>query len=474
MSNLPAIYVHRVAPIKNMFFPGISGIGTPEGNQNPLGSQIREDAKRLNEYRGPVQVIRVKVDTSYWRAAVSEAERPMPALPYRVQMQTIFLDTALNGHVSACMQKRKNLTLLKKYHICDDKGNTDEVATELLNTDWFNLMRNYIHDATFYGYSLISFGDIVDGSFPDVQITRRTDVSPDRLVLSSFQYIPIGIEFMKPAAQDANGQSYFDWSLYVPTPSENGVSKCGYGLLYKVALYEIIMRSLIGWNTDYTERYGMPTAVIKTAKDSEEERGKAEQAAQQLGSSGYLILDKMDEYELVSPEGAGTGWQSYDNFEMRLKKTISGLILGHEDGISSQPGKMGGQQGAKGQDQDDSPIGRALAECESTDSHFEEYVINNHLLPKLIKLGFKIPVGKKYRLKNDQEEQQEKKKEAELAQLWANVALAMSQASIKIDVNDFVDKSGVKATEAPEPPTLEPFNPKLKAKLLNTYKSHVH
>ena len=39
--------------------------------------------------------------------------RSLPALPYRVMMQQIYIDTVLNGHVSACIQKRKNLTLLK-------------------------------------------------------------------------------------------------------------------------------------------------------------------------------------------------------------------------------------------------------------------------------------------------------------------------------------------------------------------------
>lgn len=456
-----------ITRVRNMFFPGIAGSGPPNATNQVIYSGIEKDPKELNKYRGPVQLLRIKVDTSIWRSSIQEAERPLPSLPYRVIMQQIYIDTVLNGHVAACMQKRKDIILLKDFHICDDNDVTNEAATELLNTDWFQLMRNYIHDAQYYGYSLITFGDMVDGSFPNVQITRRSDVSPDRLNLASFMYIPTGINFMEG--------EYFDWSLYVPTPSENGVSKCGYGLLYKVALYEIGLRSIIGWNMDYIERFGQPTTVIKVQADNEEERDRAEQAAIKLGSSGSLIIDKNDEFELVSDSDSGSGWQSYDNLESRFKKTISFLLLGHEDAASSQPGKLGGAQGSKqGMDQDDSPIGRALAACESKDRKFEENVVNNMLIPKLIKLGIKIPVGLKYRLKNDNEREHEDRKETEKAQGWANVAVAMSQAGIKMDAKDFTEKTGINATDAPEPVMSTPFSAKLKAKLNKTYGKHKH
>lgn len=442
---------------KALFFPGIGGKGSPDYFAGQMYPGIESDPKNLNKWRGPVQVLRLKVDLGILKQAVIEAERPLPALPYRVQLQTIFLNTIDNGTVYACIQKRKNLTLLKKFVIVDEKDNIDDEATKLLDTNWFHLMRNYIHDAQYYGYSLITFGDMVDNFFSDVQITRRTDVSPDRLNLASFPYIPTGINFMEG--------DFYDWSLYVPTPSENGVSKCGYGLLYKVAPYEIIIRSLTGWNTDYTERYGMPTAVIKTVKDNEEERAKAEQAAQQLGSNGYLILDLQDEYDLINGDSAGTGWKSYDNLESRCKKAIASIILGHEDGLSSSGGKLT-------KDDEESPQQKAQRECESIDTRFEEHIVNNILLPKLIKLGIKIPIGKKYKLSNDLETEKEEKHDTDTAAAWAKIALDMKNAGIKLDAKDFEEKTGLKTTDIVEPvspASSEPFSPTLKKKLQNTY-----
>ena len=468
MSNkyFPVKQVVKSNGIKNTFFPGITGFGMPDPNAK-LQANIINNAKNLNQYRAPYQVVRVKVDTSFWRSAVNEAERPASSLPYRVQMQTIYLDTVLNGHVSACMRKRKDLSLLKKFHLCDESDITNKAATAILESNqWFQLCREYIHDAQYYGYSLITFGDLINGALPKLTVTRRTDVSPDRECLSTMPYIPTGINFNDPSYQSPDGGFPFDWSLWVTTPTEDGISTCGYGMLYKVALYEIIMRSLIGWNTDYTERYGMPTAVVKTVDNSNEERDRAEEAAQKLGSSGYLILNTNDEYELVSGDQAGTGWKSYDNLETRCKKAISTIILGHEDGIASSGGKMT-------KDDDESPQAKALIEKETTDCRFEENVINDLLIPKLIKLGFNIPIGLKYKIKNDAELIEENENKAKRAKDWSEVAMNMTSAGLKVDATEFSELSGMKIEEAPAPAT--PVNPafsnRIKAKLNKTYAS---
>ena len=81
-----------VPSIKNMFFPGVGSSGSPDATTEAMTQNIDRNAKQLNKYRGPVQLVRIKVDTSFWRSAILEAERPLAALPYRVQMQQIFID----------------------------------------------------------------------------------------------------------------------------------------------------------------------------------------------------------------------------------------------------------------------------------------------------------------------------------------------------------------------------------------------
>ena len=67
------------------------------------------------------------------------------------------------------------------------------------------------------------------------------------------------------------------------TPSDTGQSDCGYGLLYKVALYEIFLRNTLGYNGDFVELYSQPYRIGKTTKTNEDERALLEQALQKYG-----------------------------------------------------------------------------------------------------------------------------------------------------------------------------------------------
>ena len=120
----------------------------------------------------------------------------------------------------------------------------------------------------------------------------------------------------------------------------------------------------------------------------------------------------------------------------------------------------------------ESPTAQALNECESTDSRFEENVINNILIPKLIKLGFKIPIGKSYRLRNDQELYAENQMEAAKVKAWADIAVSMKNAGMQMGVEEFSEKTGLEKVEIAEEPTADMgFNPKVKAKINEVYRN---
>jgi len=201
----------------------------------------RVSANRLPSYPIAVSLDRTAQDVLSWREAIKEAERS--TLPFRVKMQRIYLDTVLNGHVYACIEKRKNLTLLKDYHICDDKGQTDEYWTKIFKDRQFKLLLNYALDAKFYGYSLITWTGIRDNKLVGVSPLKRWHVSPDGPYYSSMIYAGQGIEFMNPDFKDNNGNSYYNNTLYVDTPNDHATSLCGFGILYQVAIYEIFHRA---------------------------------------------------------------------------------------------------------------------------------------------------------------------------------------------------------------------------------------
>jgi uncharacterized protein with gpF-like domain len=376
----------------------------------------RTDANKMTTaYHLP----RIRQDIKSWRDAILEAE--MPYVPYRVKMQLIFEDTALNGHVKACVQKRKNLTLLKEFAVQDEKDNKNENWTRFFKKKWFSDLINYILDAQFYGFSYINWTGISNNKLDGVHIIRRQFISPDRNKITSYPYSPTGVDLMD--------NDIADWTMYVDTPSENGKSPCGYGLYYIAAMYEIILRNLLGQNADFTELFAQPVRWAKSTKREGIEYDMLEQALVNMGSSAYIITDPQDEITLLGGGSIGTGYQSYDNLEARCEKKISKVLLGHADAMDSVPGKLGSGQNKN------NPVEMALAEVETTDNQFCENVINDIFIPKLRNLGFNIPANLFFHFSNNKEKDEVVDKEDDRISKAAVFVKTFFDAGMEVDID---------------------------------------
>ena len=434
-----------ISTVKNYLFP------TPDNPLNNAGSSgWRNDQspeKNLRSYITPVQLQRIRQDVLSWREAIAESEQAW--YPHRVKMQRMFLDTVLNGHVSACMSRRKNLTLLKDFKLCNSETmEEDEQWTKVLKKSWFTLYCNYVLDAQFFGYSLVSLGDLVNDEFPNLTTIRRFNVSPDRMNVTSYVYSLSGAPF----AEDP----YRLWNVFQSTPTEVGISLCGYGLLYKVAMYEIICRNVLGFNTDAAEMYGMPIRKGKTMKNNEDERAAFERALAQMGSAGYILMDTMDELELVESSQSGSGFKVYESLEARCEKKISKLLLGHADALDSTAGKLGGGQG------EESPTTQALEEVQAIDSRMLENNINTELLPRLREMGISIPDNLCFQIKNDQERAEQRLREDTSNQVTATIAQTMKNAGLQMDAAYFEERTGIPTLPLPEAVPLSAVSARLK------------
>jgi hypothetical protein len=397
--------------------------------------KTKEEKRNIKDYVAKVQLQRLRHDVSMWRDAVNEAENAY--YPHRVRMQRMFLDTIMSGHTLACANRRKDLSMLREYSFKNKAGEENEAMKELLDTVWFNKCVEYILDARLYGYSLIEFGDMVDSGFPDISIVRRANVSPDRLNVAAFIYSVTGEKFLE--------SPYAEWCLYVSTSSDTGISNCGYGLLYYVAIYEIISRNILGFNTDAAELFGMPTRIGSTNKPDGEERDTFEQALRDMGSAGYILKDEADEVQLLEGKGNGQGYKIYPDLEKRLEAKISKLILGHSDALDSTPGKLGGAQGGE-----ESPASAAMRDKQTADAKFIEAAVNGQLLPKLAALGIKIDLAYKFCYSNNAELEEKRRTEDANNKATAEVAEVMKKAGLKMDPKYFEERTGIKTEEFEE------------------------
>jgi phage gp29-like protein len=463
-----------LSSIKNIFFPtDTSAMQRKQPTDNAQGGynlatgiDSSPDAvkKNLSNYITPVQLQRLKVDVGEHRKAIGEAE--FAWYPHRVRMQRMYIDTIVNGHVYSCMERRKDLTLLRGFEMAKKQGDkwvaSKDLTEEFESYSWLHDYIEYCLDALFFGYSLVSLGDIVGGELQGIDLIRRWNVSPDRMVVNTMVYNLDGRRWDTDETKP--------WHIYVKTKSENGVSPCGYGLLYKIALYEIFLRNVLGYNGDFVELYSQPYRVGKTTKTTEAERAQLEEAVRNMGSAGYAILDPFDEIEFLETALGGTGWQGYDNLEKRCMQTISKIVLGHGDAMDSVPGKLGAGNGTGG------PVAEAMEDKQTKDGRFISPLVNRELMPRLRDLGVtKAPEEYVWRLKNDDETAEQRKREDESNAQTATIAKTMKDGGLKMDAVYFTDRTGIPAEAVEEPAPVAPGAPgtpnpqKLKNKMEELY-----
>lgn len=457
-----------------MFF----NVGEPGKSNNYGGDPVRN----LRNYPVPVQLHRYRQDIGSWREAISEAERPY--YPFRVKMQRMYIDTVLDGHVYSLMERRKDLTMLREYRFVDQAGNEVEELTQAFQKQaWFSDFMAYALDALFFGYSLISLGDVVDGAMTSVGLVPRWFVSPDREMVGATTYSPSGAPFLE--------EPYSQWHVWVKTKSDHGNTPCGYGLFYQIARYEIYLRNTLGANADFVDLFAQPYRVGKTTKTTEAERAELEAAIQQMGSSGWAVIDPMDEISFLETSMAGTGYKSYESLEARCQKVVSKIILGHADAVDSTPGKLGGGQGGgekDGANMDGSPVSMALEDKKSRDGKWIETIINELLIPKINALpcDLKVPEGISFTFVNDHEDEQFRNREDQSNLVTAQIAQTMKNAGLQMDPKYFEDRTGIKAEKIEEPAPVmpgaagkpgqpgAPKSDKVKNRLRELYEQHRH
>ena len=398
--------------------------------------QRADNMKDLSSTISPVQLTRIMGDVQILRSALREAEQAW--YPHRVKLQKMYTDTILNGHVYACLQRREDLTMLRHWCFKDDKGVENEDYKKEINKPWFDKFLREAIKAQWFGYSLIALGELRNSEFPELKTIKRRDVSPDRLNVTRFEYSISGTPFLTgPAAP---------WHVWIPTDSDVGESPCGYGLLFTIALYEILARHLMGNNSDAAELYGMPIRIGRTHKLELEERQNFLDALVKMGTAGAIVMDAMDELELLEPKGNGAGFRIYPDLEARLFKLISKIILGHADALDSIPGKLGNSTAQ-------SPAEQALTDKQINDGRFVENIVNGVLIPKLNDLGFNFDSRFRFTFSNNQELIEKRKNEDLNNDLTAGIVLKLFQSGLAVDPSYVSERTGIPVTKIKEIPT---------------------
>lgn len=454
VSDNPNLYGIKVNS-RNFFFPINENLQS--GVTSPYWS-IQDN--KVSRTIPPLTFPRVRADIGLWRAAILEMENK--PWNWRVKNALIAQDTILDAHVKSCWNKRKRLTLLKKPVFFDKQGNPIENNKNLdfINSQWFYQLIDFILDAQGYGYQLVELGELRNNGFPDIGIVPRQNISPDREVVAQVVYNVNGVLFninpetkvnvggkeVPASPKSPNGEYYYNWNVWIKTPNEFGshTSTCGYGLFYWVSLYALLIRNNLQNNANFNETYIKPIRWLQTMKTDPKERQQVFDELVKMGDAGVILSDPNDKFELVQNASIGTAYNTYADMEQRLKKSISALILGHEDAMHSIPGKMGGEQSGGGSKQtNNTPIQEAIEETEAEQDRWLCSHINDQVIPKLRNIGFEIPFDVTYGYTNDREENEQQERQNKYNIDFATVVKTLTDAGYNVPEKYITEITGI-------------------------------
>jgi phage gp29-like protein len=407
---------------------------------NFIKKKQADETANTSNYIQKTSSNRLRQDLINLRESLKEAEQYDANYRFRNKMQLIFQDILNDGHLIACINARKSLTLKKEYQVQDLKGNQSEEWTMFLNSKWFKDFISIALDAQFFGYSGVNWTGIKENKLTGLKTIRRDSIKPDTNEILRMPYSYEGISF--------EDEKIKDWSLLIKTTDNLGYSDCGYGLFFPCSAYAIAIRNNLGFNIDFVEKFIIPFVVAKTMKHEGDERDLLEKGISNMASSNSVVLDPNDEIEFIESKNAGSGYNSFDNLENRCEKKISKIILGHSDAIDSTSGKLGSNQ--------NEAVQEALENIEVIDNSFIENIVNDHFFDKIRNLGFNIPKGFKFVFLNTHEKTEKLENESKVNQLFANVVKTLKESGHEVDSKFVQETTGYPTSKILTPTNVNP------------------
>ena len=294
--------------------------GRLKGQKNSL---ISEKSKKriINSIDVTAPEDRVKMEMSNLTSAVDRALYRQR--PDRRDLVTIYKNTMTDPHVFSQVEVAK-AKLVGERFLISRGGVDDDEATGIFKKPWFEQFLKICFDSLLWGYTLVEFGHVVNGSWVGVDVFPRRHVEPfSKQILirpGDLNGIPYGL---KPEAL---------YLLEIGKPEDLGSLQ----IISREVIWKTFSRT--DWS-QASEKFGMPLLYVKTATDDEKELDRIEEMCRTFGSNGYIITDIDDDITVVESKSS----DFYKIYEMNVRlcdQQISKCING-QTGTSDEKSFVG-------------------------------------------------------------------------------------------------------------------------------------
>jgi hypothetical protein len=287
-------------------------------------------------------------------------------IPKNYQMQEVYDDVLLDGHLT-CVTEDRTLRTTNKNYIFTINGIKDDKLSELIeDKEWFETILDEAHKSIYRGETFIFIKDFEKGKIKEVELIDRGLHIPGQKILLS----------------DINGNSGIDVSevndVLLYAKFYNNI-----GILEKAAPYAILKRHSWGSWDEFEELFGVPIRIAKIASQSEAVKNEVAGWLEEMGSAAYGVFPIGTEVEIK--ENSKT--DAFNVFYMKIQaldKELSKLIIHQtmttENGSSRSQGEV---------------HENTLGEVVKSDKKKMLSFLNKRLVPAMRMIGYKIPENAK-------------------------------------------------------------------------------
>lgn len=305
---------------------------------------------------------RTRQDIDTWRTAIAMAENL--SHPHRLQLYALYDEILLDAHVQGLLSQRTNKLLSQKYKLLDSEGNECKAAKPLFESNWFYRFLELAIESRWYGHSLIQLWDMNASGYNQVATVPRRHVIPERAGVSVTQG---DYNNLLPYRE----HPYSDWLIEVGSERD-------YGLL-KIAAPSFIFKknAMLQWS-QYTEVFGMPVRVGKTASRSQSDMDRMASNLRKMGSAAYAVFQEGETIEFVEST-KGDAYNVYDKLIDRANSELSKLLIGQT--MTADSGS------SRSQAEVHERVADSITE---SDKRMIQFLVNDQLIPKMAAHGFNV------------------------------------------------------------------------------------
>lgn len=359
---------------------------------NVLGKTVSlsgDDSQNISKITN-LMVDIIRRQRRLWRKEITDWQAGRYAfyqseVPQNYQMQEVYDDVMLDGHLT-CVTEDRTLRTTNKNYIFTVNGIKDDKLSELIeDKEWFETILDEAHKSIYKGETFIFIKDFQKGNIKEVEVIDRGLHVPGQKILLS----------------DINGNTGIDVSevndVLLYAKFYNNI-----GILEKAAPYAILKRHSWGSWDEFEELFGVPIRIAKVASQSDAVKNEVASWLEEMGSAAYGVFPIGTEIEIK--ENSKT--DAFNVFYMKIQaldKELSKLII-HQT-MTTENGSSRSQSEVHE---------NTLDEVVKSDRKKMLSFLNKRLVPAMRMLGYKVPDNAKITIEKTVDPKEQIKIDGEL------------------------------------------------------------